>query len=130
MMHPLVRALVAPWELRWEVLIPMLILGAIYAIGWTRLRRQSRYQKVASKWRLTMYYLGVGSLALALLSPIDWLGSQLLTFHMIQHKLLIMLAAPLIWLGNPYPVGLWGVPRRGAVQSRLPWPATPGSAVD
>jgi cytochrome c oxidase assembly factor CtaG len=110
-MHPLVRALFAPWDLRWEVLIPLLIFGSIYAIGWVRLRRQSRSQKVASKWRLAVYYLGLASLALALMSPIDWLGTQLLTMHMVQHKILVMLSAPLIWLGNPYPVGLWGLPR-------------------
>jgi cytochrome c oxidase assembly factor CtaG len=45
--------------------------------------------------------LGLSFLALALLSPIDWLGTQLLTMHMVQHKLLIMVAAPLLWLGNP-----------------------------
>lgn len=120
-MHPLVRALFAPWDLRWEVLIPLLIFGSIYAVGWTRLRRQSRSQKVASKWRLSMYYLGLGSLALALMSPIDWLGTQLLTMHMIQHKILIMFSTPLIWLGNPYPIGLWGLPRqaRGAVTAAL-----------
>ncbi|MCL4830580.1 MAG: cytochrome c oxidase assembly protein [Caldilinea sp.] len=120
-MHPLVKALFSPWELRWEVLIPLLLFGALYALGWTRLRRQSRSQKVASKWRLAMYYLGLASLALALMSPIDWLGTQLLTMHMIQHKILIMFSAPLIWLGNPYPVGLWGLPRpaRRAVTSAL-----------
>ncbi|MFO7633227.1 MAG: cytochrome c oxidase assembly protein [Caldilinea sp.] len=120
-MHPLVRALFAPWEVRWEVLIPLLLFGSIYAIGWTRLRRQSRSQKVASKWRLAMYYLGLGSLALALMSPVDWLGTQLLTMHMIQHKILVMFSAPLIWLGNPYPIGLWGIPRpaRRAVTAAL-----------
>lgn len=110
-MHPMVTALFAPWELRWEVLIPLVTFGAIYATGWVRLRRQNRRPKVASKWRLAMYYIGVTSLAVALMSPIDWLGSQLLTMHMIQHKILVMVAAPLIWLGNPYPVGVWGVPR-------------------
>jgi cytochrome c oxidase assembly factor CtaG len=109
-MHPLVKALFAPWEARWEVLIPLLLFGTIYVAGWLRLRRQSRTQRVASKWRLAIYLTGLGSLALALLSPIDWLGGQLLTMHMIQHKLLVMLAAPLIWLGNPYPVALWGLP--------------------
>lgn len=120
-MHPLMKALLSSWELRWEVLIPLVVLGSIYAIGWVRLRRQSRRQKVANKWRLTMYYLGMGSLALALLSPIDWLGSQLLTMHMVQHKILVMVSAPLIWLGNPYPVGLWGLPRpaRRAVTTAL-----------
>ncbi|WP_298980614.1 cytochrome c oxidase assembly protein [Caldilinea sp.] len=110
MMHPLVRALLGPWELRWEVLIPLALFGSLYALGWVRLRRQSKTQKVASKWRLVLYYLGLGSVALALMSPIDWLSTQLLTMHMVQHKILVMVSAPLIWLGNPYPVALWGLP--------------------
>jgi len=109
-MHPLLRALSGPWELRWEVLLPLALFGSLYAVGWMRLRRQSKTQKVASTWRLAMYYLGLGSIALALMSPIDWLGTQLLTMHMVQHKILVMVAAPLIWLGNPYPVALWGLP--------------------
>ena len=110
-MHPLLTALLGAWEVRWEVLLPLLLAALVYGLGWTRLRLQSRRQKLASRWRLATYLLGLGSLALALLSPIDWLGTQLLTMHMVQHKLLVMVAAPLLWLGNPYPVGLWGLPR-------------------
>lgn len=110
-MHPLLTALLGAWEVRWEVLLPLLLAALVYGLGWSRLRQQSRRQKLASRWRLATYMLGLSSLALALLSPIDWLGTQLLTMHMVQHKLLIMVAAPLLWLGNPYPVGLWGLPR-------------------
>ena len=49
-------------------------------------------------------------MALALLSPIDLLGGQLLIMHMVQHKILVMLAAPLLWLGNPFPIMLWALP--------------------
>jgi len=110
-MHPLLKALFSPWELRWEILLPLLLLGSLYAIGWVRLRRQSRSQMIAPRWRMAAYYAGLASLALALLSPIDWLGGQLLIMHMIQHKILVMVSAPLIWLGNPFPIALWGVPR-------------------
>ena len=55
----------------------------------------------------------MGTLAVALLSPVDQLGGQLFFMHMIQHKLTIMVAAPLIWLGNPFPIGVWGLPGAG-----------------
>jgi len=32
---------------------------------------------------------------------------------MIQHLLMIMIAAPLLLVGNPFPVLVWGLPRRG-----------------
>ena len=44
------------------------------------------------------------------MSPIDMLGGQLLIMHMVQHKILVMLAAPLLWLGNPFPIMLWALP--------------------
>jgi len=47
---------------------------------------------------------------LSLVSPIDSLGEQLFAFHMVQHLLLIMVAAPLLLLANPFPFILWGLP--------------------
>ena len=47
-MHPLVRGLLGPWEPRFEVLVPLLVFGALYTTGWLRLRRQSKRQKLAT----------------------------------------------------------------------------------
>jgi putative membrane protein len=74
------------------------------------LRQRGVVAKIATKRKLAAYLAGLATLALALLSPIDWLGGQLLFMHMIQHKLMIMIAAPLLWLGTPFPVMLWGLP--------------------
>jgi cytochrome c oxidase assembly factor CtaG len=49
---------------------------------------------------------------LALLSPIDRFASVLFTLHMVQHLLLIMVAAPLLLLADPLPAFLWALPRR------------------
>src|SRR5256885_16566048 len=38
-------------------------------------------------------------------------------WHMIQHLLLVMVAARVVLLGNPLPLVLWGLPR--AVRGRL-----------
>ncbi len=110
--HPLWRALVGPWEWRPEVLVVLVPLAIIYVVGWVRLRRLGA-TKVASKWRFAAYAAGMLTLATSLMSPIDILGGQLFFMHMIQHKLSIMVAAPLIWLGNPFPIGAWGLPRQG-----------------
>jgi len=86
------------------------MFAALYGFGWWRIRQQSRRHRLATRWRLASYYGGLFSLALALLSPIDLLGGQLLIMHMVQHKILVMLAAPLLWLGNPFPIILWALP--------------------
>lgn len=70
----------------------------------------SQRGEISNKIPLVSYLVGLGAVALALLSPIDWLGGQLFFMHMIQHLLTIMIAAPLIWLSEPFPIALWGVP--------------------
>lgn len=115
-MHPLIGGLLSPWEFRPEVLFPVVLMGALYLTGWLRIRRklqvQGKGRKLASGWRLAAYLGGLGSLLLALLSPIDVLGNQLLIMHMVQHKILVMAAAPLLWLGDPFPIVLWALPAR------------------
>ncbi|MGL4650871.1 MAG: cytochrome c oxidase assembly protein, partial [Caldilineaceae bacterium] len=119
-MNPIWRALLGPWEWRLEVLVVLLPLTVIYLVGWARIRRvrgaRGADSRLATGWRLAAYLAGMATLMISLMSPIDTLGGQLFFMHMIQHKLSIMVAAPLLWLGNPFPIGLWGLPapvRRG-----------------
>lgn len=109
-MHPLVAALFSAWEWRPLLIFVLLAFGVFYTRGWWTLRQKR--SRLATKGRLASYLGGLAALALSLLSPIDWLGGQLFFMHMIQHLLSIMVAAPLLWLGNPFPIALWGVPKR------------------
>jgi putative membrane protein len=54
--------------------------------------------------------LGLATLAVALLSPLDALSAALFSAHMLQHLMLMALAAPLLTLGAPRRVYLWGAP--------------------
>lgn len=87
----------------------LLCVAGLYGRGWWRLYRIGH---PPSRWRLALYGLGLAALAAALLSPIDDLADELFPVHMVQHLLLTMVAAPLVLLGNPLPVVLWGVSRR------------------
>ena len=111
-MHPLTRALLSSWEWRPEVLGILVPLGVMYFVGWQRLRRHSTHQKLANWWRLASYQGGLGIIAISLMSPIDRLGGQLFFMHMIQHMLMIMFAAPLLLLADPFPFFLWSLPMR------------------
>jgi putative membrane protein len=84
-------------------------VGSVYGHGWWRLRG---LRHPPARWRLALYLLGLTAIASALLSPIDDLAEQFFPIHMVQHLLLTMVAAPLVLLGNPLPVVLWGVPRK------------------
>jgi cytochrome c oxidase assembly factor CtaG len=50
------------------------------------------------------------ALAGALVSPLHWLGEHLFTFHMIEHEIVMAVAAPLIVVGRPAGVFLWSLP--------------------
>jgi putative membrane protein len=108
-MHPLLRALLSAWDWRLDVSFVLVTFATLYTIGWWRLRQQNRL-KLANRKRLAAYWGGLITLAIALLSPIDPLGGQLFFMHMTQHMITIMVSAPLLWLGAPFPFLLWGLP--------------------
>jgi putative membrane protein len=56
--------------------------------------------------------LGVSVAAAAVLPPFHELSEELFSAHMVQHELLMTIAAPLIVLGRPMVVALWLLPRR------------------
>jgi putative membrane protein len=49
-------------------------------------------------------------LVLALISPLHPLGEVLFSAHMIQHEILMIVAAPLLVLSRPLVTFLWGMP--------------------
>src|SRR5689334_10931225 len=102
-------------------------LAVIYLRGWYQLRSaQPDHLSVA---RLLAFMAGVVSLWAAVESPLAVLDHQLLTAHMVQHLLLMTVAAPLILLGAPGIALSRGVPRRVTRESsRLlrRCPAVPG----
>lgn len=108
-MYPLLRALLSAWDWRFDISCVLLIFATLYTTGWWRLRQRGRI-KLAKRRRLAAYWGGLLTLAIALMSPIDPLGGQLFFMHMIQHMITIMVSAPLLWLGEPFPFLLWGLP--------------------
>jgi cytochrome c oxidase assembly factor CtaG len=82
-----------PWDWEPSVGIGCVALGVLYA--WVTWRANPR-------WRVAFFALGDAALLLALVSPLDTLADRyLFSAHMIQHLLLIELAAPLLLLGLP-----------------------------
>jgi cytochrome c oxidase assembly factor CtaG len=87
----------------WE---PAIALGLglaawAYARGLRALGRRGEIRQAARGWRLASFLAGLGVLFIALMSPLDALASALFSAHMLQHVLLILVAAPLLILGVP-----------------------------
>ena len=99
------------------------LLGVVYVRGWRRLASAGH---APPRWRLALYMLALVVLALALLG-LDEAAESRFSWHMIQHLLLVMVAAPLVLLGNPLPLVLWGLPHavRGRLATAALRPATP-----
>jgi putative membrane protein len=68
-------------------------------------------------WRPLLTGAGLGSIALALLSPLDTLAHRRFAAHMVQHMLLIAVAAPALLLADPLPALLWALPARVRVRA-------------
>ncbi len=102
------------WHARPDVALVLALAGVLYVSGWRRLRGDGHRPGAAIRapaWRLAAYLGGLASVAVALLSPLDSFAEVLFTAHMIQHQILLMVGPPLLLLGNPFPVVLWGLPR-------------------
>ena len=75
--------------------------GVLYAAGTRRLwtgGRRGRGVRVRQVWAFAG---GLGALCAALVSPLDGVADQLLSVHMVQHVLLVLMAAPLLVIGRP-----------------------------
>ncbi len=92
------------WEFDPGVVIPLLISALLYARG-------SRIQRIRTPTPTTVYFWsGWTALALALISPLHPLGEVLFSAHMVQHEILMLVAAPLLVLSRPLVTFLWALP--------------------
>jgi putative membrane protein len=77
----------AGWTVAPIVLLALVAYAAIYIWRW-RISRAEGGARAAPAGKLVLWLTGVGGLFLALVSPIDRLGEQLASAHMVQHLLL------------------------------------------
>jgi putative membrane protein len=117
------QAAAASWGAEPWVLLCLALSLAMYAAGARRLYARSRQGRALLLRRAGYFGIGWCVLAAALASPLDAAGSLSFAAHMVQHELLMIVAAPLLVLGRPLGVWLWAWPdaarRGGAAVTRL-----------
>jgi cytochrome c oxidase assembly factor CtaG len=86
-------------------LVLVIDLAILYWLGDRRTVTPQRKQR-AQRVRSGCFYASLVVLAIALASPIEILSEQLFWVHMIQHVLLIVVAAPLFVVSAPW-IRLW-----------------------
>nr|WP_255429294.1 cytochrome c oxidase assembly protein [Ramlibacter albus] len=129
--HAHVPDAVAPaweWNLAPWLMVLMAASAVFYAIGVRALWRNAGTGRGIAPRSALAFALGWLALFAALVSPLDWLGGRLFSAHMVQHELLMVVAAPLLVIGRPLAAWSWAMPpgmRRsvgGAFNAR-PWSA-------
>src|SRR5207245_8913199 len=68
-------------------------------------------------WRPALTLVGLVSLALPLVSPLAALAHRHFAAHMVQHMLLVAVAAPALLLPDPFAALLWALPARTRVRA-------------
>jgi putative membrane protein len=100
----------ATWTWDPDVVLPLLVSGALYALGLARLWRRAGRGRGITAAQAGRFAAGWMLLVAALVSPLDALGEWLFSAHMVQHELLMAIGAPLLVLGRPLEAWTWGLP--------------------
>ncbi|HEX2412916.1 MAG TPA: cytochrome c oxidase assembly protein, partial [Solirubrobacteraceae bacterium] len=91
-----------PVEVSWSfapvVIASLVAYAVVYGLRWRTVRREGG-ARAAGVGRAVLWGAGIATLAVALLSPVDHLGEQFATFHMVQHLLIADLAPIFLTLG-------------------------------
>lgn len=102
-------ALWLAWSFDPLVFVPLLIAHWAYGSGVLRLWAQAGRWRGIGRMQVCMFFMGELALVVALISPLDQLGT-LLSAHMAQHGLLVAVAPPLLLLGRPGAAFAWALP--------------------
>jgi mxaJ protein len=95
----------------WVLIALLFLAGAWYALGFRRIWPCSRIGRAMLARRGVLFAVGWLVIAGSLLSPLHRLGARSFTAHMIEHELLMLVAAPLIAFARPIGVFIWALPR-------------------
>jgi len=113
------------WQWTPSIVVPLALCAAWYAIGVRALWRSAGVGHGVRRGQAACFAAGILTLAIALLSPVDALAETLFSVHMVQHLLLMIVAAPLLALGEPLLPALWALPYRWRLAVGRWWRASP-----
>jgi cytochrome c oxidase assembly factor CtaG len=100
----------ADWTLTPSVTLPLIVTLLVYASGFARLWARSARGRGSLRRDGFLFVAGWLVLAGALVSPLHEAGETSFTMHMIEHELIMLVAALLIVLARPGAAMLWGLP--------------------
>jgi putative membrane protein len=100
----------AVWNIEAWVIASLAVAAVLYVRGVRALWRATARGRGITGVNVSCFAAGWLAVALALASPLDALGEALFWVHMVQHEVLMLVAAPLLVLGRPLAAWAWAVP--------------------
>jgi cytochrome c oxidase assembly factor CtaG len=102
---------IASWE--WDIWIvaPLALSALLYVRGVRLIWRRAGWGRGIRIWQSLCFAAGWLTLFGALCSPLHWLGEHLFTAHMIEHELLMAVAAPLLAVSKPLGAFMRALPK-------------------
>lgn len=101
---------ILPWTFEpWEV-GTLALSAALYGAGLRRLWRRAGVGRGVRVAQAAAFFFGLSAIVAALVSPLDTLSDSLFSAHMVEHELLMIVAAPLLVLGRPLAAWVWAIP--------------------
>lgn len=116
---PAPHDLLTSWNVSPVMLGSLLLASLLYVRGFASKRRAAA--GTVSSWQAACFGGAMLGLFLALVSPLDALGSSLLTAHMAQHLLLLIVVPPLLVLSAPAYVMVWSLPLVTRRSAAIAW---------
>jgi putative membrane protein len=101
------------WSFEPWIVAPLALAAASYGVGFIRLRARSGQGRPERDRVAGLFALGWLFLAGAVVSPLHELGERSFTAHMVEHELLMLVAAPLLVLSRPLSTMIWALPAGG-----------------
>ena len=96
------------------------LAGGGYALGLARLWRRAGPGRGVGFAQAALFCAGLAVVGGAVLGPLHHAAERLLWAHMVQHELLMVLAAPMIVLGRPLEAWTWALAPRLRKYARVP----------
>jgi len=98
------------WSFEPWALVPLLLSLGLYLTGLARLWGKAENSVPTVRRNAALFLLGWLTLAGATVSPLHEGGEHSFTLHMIEHELIMLVAAPLMALSRPLGVMIWALP--------------------
>ena len=112
------------WPFEPVTLVLLAGSGWLYGRGLTRLWFAAGPGRGVRQSEAVAFWVGWSLMALALVSPLHVLGETLFVAHMVQHELLMVVAAPLLVIGKPIIPWVWALSPRWRRRTGK-WTASP-----